>query len=180
MKKLVTGIVLLVLTLPLLAVYLYRGIRDLPEAERQPVPGAFTVQVPETDDYYLWHHHETTFRGRRYDLPADLPHGAFIRIESHAGKAVNWQTNDGISVSSPGEKRRSVGEVRLTPGTYTVRVSGFDEPRVMSLGPGVLGDILRLVFGGLFILLFGTGGGILLVVIGLAQRAAARRREAHG
>lgn len=173
MKKLITGSVLLVVTLPAFIGVLAWGILQFPDPEPHRVPGRFELTVPEAGSYVIWHHYRATFEGRRYELPESLPHGARIEITAlPGGRPLAWRAHDGGHVQGPGGARRSVGRRELEPGRYRVTVDGFDEARVISLAPGFAAELLILIGVGFATLIGGLGLGTLLVIIGAVQLAA--------
>lgn len=141
-------------------------------------PGQAEVHVEKAGRYYLWNNYETTFGGRTYSNSSRMPNGVRINIEDGTGQKLVFHSSNGISMSSKGGEKRSIGYVELeAPGTVRIEVSGEMDKRVISFGPNVFSKLI----GMMLVSLAFTGSMLLLAVscfiIGIVRVVKASREE---
>ncbi len=177
--KIVIGALLIAAGALLLPLLLLRPVAQASNEEVVfRVPGRASLEAEAPGTFYLWHQFHTLHRGERFDRHDALPDGLRIELRHAAtGKPLELEPLGNISTEFGDEASRSIGHVEVTrPGTIVVEVSGGDDvERVFSLSRFSLGPWLRGLGLSALALLAVGGAGIVLVVLGVSQRADRQR-----
>jgi len=123
-------------------------------------PGQIEVEIPAAGDYRLWHEAKTVIDGRLHRMDDELPSGTTIELTDARGNIVPLQSSRGSVTQEVGNTRRiALGQIDFpAAGTYTARITGFEDPRQFRLSE------IRFLDHFLRALLFGLPGALLFMV----------------
>lgn len=133
-------------------------------------PGSVAIEIPARGDYRLWHESKSTIDGRWFVVDDELPSGSVVGFADASGTTIPLQPIRGSMSQEIGSTRRvALGRIEFPePGSYTVSVTGFDQPRMFRLSEiRFLDHFLRaLLFGlpGAMLVLTGLVWGIIIAV----------------
>ncbi len=156
----------------LAALLVWRFVAGFEPAQSFLAPGGAEVELQAPGEYVLWHYHRTLYSGRSYDVPAALPDGARVAVQSGEGTSLAVHAYTGMT--SEGSEARSVSVARFTipaPGRYRVSVEGSFPPRPLSVGPNRLWPILKLAGMTLAILAAALGAAVAAALQGFLRHA---------
>src|SRR5262245_31389207 len=130
-------------------VLVWRFVAGFEPATTFVAPGAVKLSLTTPGEYILWHEHRTVYKGRTYDLPAQMPDGTRYRVRGPESEIViRGDASMKAEMSSEGHEGRSVSVAHFQapqPGPYVIAVEGDFEPRVMAVGPNRTWPILKLI-----------------------------------
>jgi len=139
-------------------------------------PTTQTFDVEEAGTYVLSHDYKVVFEGMAYDKPVALPGPVSISLKGDGGE-VEMDESWGSGSTSADHERKEVGRFKIAdPGSYTLSISGLDEPRVMTLAQSVIIRIVFAAIASLLLNLLGWFGGPAIVIMVLATRLKNKRR----
>ncbi|MDX1683072.1 MAG: hypothetical protein R3336_08130 [Phycisphaeraceae bacterium] len=161
------GMLLLALAVPALVIVpMFMG------GSRQPFlgPGTHTFAVDEPQTWSIRHVYETTFNGKRYAHPQDLPADFdFEVVPAGGGQPLTLTEDTSLQVSSSGQKWTRVATFEPpAAGDYELRVTGTSSDRVLTVGPlflSGLGAAISSAFGA-------VASGCFMGVVGLVMLIA--------
>ena len=141
-------------------------------------PGSKTLELAKGRQV-VWNDHVTVFEGRSYDSSKNLPDGTQITVVDSSGAAVALRRTSGSTFRGGGTERASVLEFEVTqPGRHEITVRGNFPPRVLSVGPNLVGLMLCSIFGAIGLVLLGTGAGVAIAAWAFIRREQAREAAA--
>lgn len=139
-------------------------------------PGSVVIEIPETGEYRLWHESKTTINGRLQVVEDDLPPGSIVEMTNASGLTVPVESSKGSMSQEIGDTRRvAIGRIEVSePGSHTVTISGFEQPRRFRLSEiRFLDHFLRALLYGLI----GMGLAGAALVWGIILAARRRKTE---
>ena len=170
--KIATGIGLVLVGALLIPALLLVPVVDLPDEEiRFLAPGKATLEAAAPGRFYLWHEYRGRFDGRRYDTDDHLPAGTVIEARQ-GDRSLDAVPADNVRTEFVDSASVSVARIDV-PAAGPVSVSvhyGDDRSRVFSLSRFKLGAWARAIASSVVSMLIGGGGGLALVIVGIAQR----------
>lgn len=126
----------------------WRFVAGFEPATTFMAPGVVKLSLTTPGEYILWHEHRTVYKGRTYDVPAQMPDGTRYRVQGPDGEiAIRGNSAMRLEASTEGHEGRSVSVAQFQaaqPGPYVVAVEGDFEPRVMAVGPNRTWPIMKL------------------------------------
>ena len=140
-------------------------------------PGAVKLSLTTPGEYILWNEHRTVYKGRTYDLPAQMPDGTRYRVHGPDGEiAIRGNSAMRLEASTEGHEGRSVSVAQFQaaqPGPYVVAVEGDFEPRVMAVGPNRTWPIMKLAGEVSLTVILALGAAIAVGLYGFLRTVAA-------
>jgi hypothetical protein len=177
LKRLIGGILLFVfggfvvpvaVLLPLLL--------DQSDERQFIVPGTTDIEITEPARYYLWNDFQTVYEGRSYNRSESIPDGLEIAIKDRDGRTLQFHNAAGISSSSGGNSRRSIGYVEVAePTRLTISVSGDFDARVFSFSQSGIARMLILILGGFAASVLLSLAGIGIAIWGIVKLAKSKK-----
>ena len=131
-------------------------------------PGEIKINITKEGTYYLWNDYETEFNSKTYKSPETLPDNITYSLTDATGKKVDDITEDSSESQTVwNTKRASVGYYDLTPGEYTLSISGLDETRIFSFGRNTTEEMLPYIGIGILAAMLSTPIALIIIVIGI-------------
>ncbi len=183
MKMIVVGAALLLAALGVCGYGVWNFVSHLGESNRQFLaPGSYSFALDpaqgQSQSVKLWLDHKTVFQNKVYSGVSG--HGAQIELRNEKGAQVDFPASSmSETMTIGGTSRGVIARTELSPGRYTVAISGLRQPAVFSVS---VGDSFAGMFLGFFVSLvlsISAGvAGLLLVIFGIVRMVRQRRQAA--
>ena len=142
-------------------------------------PGAGALEARAPGRYVVWHEYRGAFENQVYAAEPGLPGGVRFRILAPDGTPLALEPAGTETWSEGDAQRRAVGRFEApVAGRYSILAEGDFPPRIIAVGPDLLGRIFGALFGAAAALLLGVGGGIGVALYGVGRIAEKKRGEA--
>lgn len=144
-------------------------------------PGRHTVELKKPGSYLVWNDFRTVFKGRSYDEPRHLPHGAQISvIDKSSGQALSVGSYSGATSTTGSTESIAVVQFSITqPGLYEIVVAGDFPQRVFSVGRNLVFHIVGAVSGAIALVFVGFGAALAVAGWAFLRREEARAAAAR-
>jgi ABC-type multidrug transport system fused ATPase/permease subunit len=131
-------------------------------------PGTTEFNITKEGTYYLWNDYKTTFNSKTYNLEQDLPENISFSLKNNNKKEAEDMTEDSSESNTVWNTERvSVGYYDLSPGKYTMTVSGIDETRIFSFGKNQLEKMFPYIGIGMITAILSTPISLILILVGI-------------
>lgn len=142
-------------------------------------PGQFQLEVKRAGRHVVWLDYQTSFEGRIYDAPKSLPGGARVVVtQTASGRPLPLATGGKVSFEGDMTKSTAIGLFEAdAPGRYSVSIEGEFEPRVFSVGPYLLPQLMWAIAGGIVVVL-AWGAAAALAIWAYLSRSQPVRKPA--